>query len=149
MFHIATFFFLMIRRPPRSTLFPYTTLFRSGLHGAEAQRVAPPLRQLLDRETALEVGNAVELVVGAVLLGAAQRRHEGVVLRPGERCVPVVVAAAFAVARRAEQPVMIERVVRDDRGDRVEERERARVEPPGDRPGERLRGERPRGDDAR
>src|ERR1017187_9850233 len=27
----AGFFFLMIRRPPRSTLFPYTTLFRSGL----------------------------------------------------------------------------------------------------------------------
>src|SRR2546422_6181407 len=25
------FFFLMIRRPPRSTLFPYTTLFRSQL----------------------------------------------------------------------------------------------------------------------
>src|SRR5690349_23901382 len=28
LFHIL-FFFLMIRRPPRSTLFPYTTLFRS------------------------------------------------------------------------------------------------------------------------
>src|SRR3712207_9496172 len=27
------FFFLMIRRPPRSTLFPYTTLFRSILAG--------------------------------------------------------------------------------------------------------------------
>src|SRR3712207_7953941 len=27
-------FFLMIRRPPRSTLFPYTTLFRSRLAGA-------------------------------------------------------------------------------------------------------------------
>src|SRR3712207_7644470 len=26
---VAVFFFLMIRRPPRSTLFPYTTLFRS------------------------------------------------------------------------------------------------------------------------
>src|SRR5205823_11178981 len=26
-----SFFFLMIRRPPRSTLFPYTTLFRSAL----------------------------------------------------------------------------------------------------------------------
>src|SRR2546430_13725129 len=26
---IVVFFFLMIRRPPRSTLFPYTTLFRS------------------------------------------------------------------------------------------------------------------------
>src|SRR2546429_6149428 len=28
------FFFLMIRRPPRSTLFPYTTLFRSVVWGA-------------------------------------------------------------------------------------------------------------------
>src|SRR5438876_11152377 len=27
------FFFLMIPRPPRSTLFPYTTLFRSASHG--------------------------------------------------------------------------------------------------------------------
>src|SRR2546427_5024586 len=31
------FFFLMIRRPPRSTLFPYTTLFRS-----QSQRLASP-----------------------------------------------------------------------------------------------------------
>src|SRR2546430_5794929 len=31
-----TFFFLMIRRPPRSTLFPYTTLFRSA--GAERRQ---------------------------------------------------------------------------------------------------------------
>src|SRR3712207_9265033 len=29
-----TFFFLMIRRPPRSTLFPYTTLFRSANYSA-------------------------------------------------------------------------------------------------------------------
>src|SRR2546422_11714848 len=29
--HISSFFFLMIRRPPRSTLFPYTTLFRSPI----------------------------------------------------------------------------------------------------------------------
>src|SRR5260221_12706856 len=31
MFLFLSFFFLMIRRPPRSTLFPYTTLFRSTL----------------------------------------------------------------------------------------------------------------------
>src|SRR2546422_7117272 len=31
------FFFLMIRRPPRSTLFPYTTLFRSRGAGVDAQ----------------------------------------------------------------------------------------------------------------
>src|SRR2546430_16693168 len=30
------FFFLMIRRPPRSTLFPYTTLFRSNVQGPTA-----------------------------------------------------------------------------------------------------------------
>src|SRR4029434_11326314 len=28
--YVTVFFFLMIRRPPRSTLFPYTTLFRSS-----------------------------------------------------------------------------------------------------------------------
>src|SRR6266446_9911513 len=32
-FYFSCFFFLMIRRPPRSTLFPYTTLFRSALAG--------------------------------------------------------------------------------------------------------------------
>src|SRR6266498_5920495 len=32
------FFFLMIRRPPRSTLFPYTTLFRSGASGLRPRR---------------------------------------------------------------------------------------------------------------
>src|SRR3712207_9507240 len=43
------FFFLMIRRPPRSTLFPYTTLFRSLQRGQEhhRQRGDEHLRQLL------------------------------------------------------------------------------------------------------
>src|SRR5688572_32031719 len=31
----------MIRRPPRSTLFPYTTLFRSGLGGPEHVHASP------------------------------------------------------------------------------------------------------------
>src|SRR5256885_16561138 len=34
--HLLFFFFLMIRRPPRSTLFPYTTLFRSIISPSEA-----------------------------------------------------------------------------------------------------------------
>src|SRR3712207_8916021 len=46
MFRLYSVFFLMIRRPPRSTLFPYTTLFRSGRDldgepGAEAILVGP------------------------------------------------------------------------------------------------------------
>src|SRR6478672_12058239 len=32
-------FFLMIRRPPRSTLFPYTTLFRPGCRPARSSRL--------------------------------------------------------------------------------------------------------------
>src|SRR2546426_3874077 len=34
----------MIRRPPRSTLFPYTTLFRSGMADANADPPFPALR---------------------------------------------------------------------------------------------------------
>src|SRR3712207_8428626 len=34
---IGCFFFLMIRRPPRSTLFPYTTLFRSATSGSRSR----------------------------------------------------------------------------------------------------------------
>src|SRR5439155_23622989 len=36
---IFVFFFLMIRRPPRSTLFPYTTLFRSQRKGSARPRL--------------------------------------------------------------------------------------------------------------
>src|SRR5207302_9446080 len=38
LFRSFSFFFLMIRRPPRSTLFPYTTLFRSFLVLAHDRR---------------------------------------------------------------------------------------------------------------
>src|SRR5437879_8131627 len=38
------FFFLMILRPPRSTLFPYTTLFRSSRAGPPAPMTATPAR---------------------------------------------------------------------------------------------------------
>src|SRR5205823_12552002 len=37
----SCFFFLMIRRPPRSTLFPYTTLFRSYTRGVIIPRDVP------------------------------------------------------------------------------------------------------------
>src|SRR2546430_8590900 len=50
------FFFLMIRRPPRSTLFPYTTLFRSAPGGRarradRAGRRAAPPADVLDRKS--------------------------------------------------------------------------------------------------
>src|SRR6266480_3413869 len=43
------FFFLLIRRPPRSTLFPYTTLFRTAARGARAGRQRPRLTSRRNR----------------------------------------------------------------------------------------------------
>src|SRR2546422_7599690 len=46
------FFFLMIRRPPRSTLFPYTTLFRSYVSGTRPtgkRNTAVPLASVTAR----------------------------------------------------------------------------------------------------
>src|SRR3970040_3010492 len=51
--HPARVFFLMIRRPPRSTLFPYTTLFRSVLYGAD-HRNARDLRFDGERESEID-----------------------------------------------------------------------------------------------
>src|SRR6266581_8536510 len=44
------FFFLMIRRPPRSTLFPYTTLFRSRRPGRRAHHPGPGRRHRARRD---------------------------------------------------------------------------------------------------
>src|SRR5688572_31727061 len=40
LYSLSFFFFLMIRRPPRSTLFPYTTLFRSPTAAAWRRPIA-------------------------------------------------------------------------------------------------------------
>src|SRR3712207_8986883 len=50
------FFFLMIRRPPRSTLFPYTTLFRSTVKSQADQlekKFASAKEQAVKEETAV------------------------------------------------------------------------------------------------
>src|SRR5205807_10044473 len=44
--HYYVFFFLMIRRPPRSTLFPYTTLFRSAVSAPRPLRIGTRASQL-------------------------------------------------------------------------------------------------------
>src|SRR3712207_9590580 len=48
----CSFFFLMIRRPPRSTLFPYTTLFRSVVVERErrAGRTVAAAERLIGRD---------------------------------------------------------------------------------------------------
>src|SRR3712207_7234856 len=76
----------MIRRPPRSTLFPYTTLFRSPAHparrgrggggglrhqGREAVQRVLPVRPVLDPDGALPGGGG-----GRVRLPLARRSEE-------------------------------------------------------------------------
>src|SRR5688572_32858794 len=73
--YLYFFFFLMIRRPPRSTLFPYTTLFRSdggqqrgdAVAGARADlggRGSLGARWSLDVRTTRLVRSALRLAVG-------------------------------------------------------------------------------------
>src|SRR2546427_5606969 len=57
----------MIRRPPRSTLFPYTTLFRSGLHGLEQITAVEAVHQVGDD---LGIGLAGEDIALGLQLGA-------------------------------------------------------------------------------
>src|SRR3712207_7913448 len=49
------FFFLMIRRPPRSTLFPYTTLFRSPGR-PRGDRITSPITVVHPRRVQVPVG---------------------------------------------------------------------------------------------
>src|SRR3712207_7640982 len=66
------FFFLMIRRPPRSTLFPYTTLFRSQLDDELLGR--PPAGPAVDPDLPARVPQRPEArVVGA---GHPRGRHQ-------------------------------------------------------------------------
>src|SRR3712207_8938077 len=67
---LLLFFFLMIRRPPRSTLFPYTTLFRSEL----AVGRAPVLHGQL-AHAVIELGVA-DLAVLGLLRRLERRRSE-------------------------------------------------------------------------
>src|SRR2546422_2786039 len=47
------FFFLMIRRPPRSTLFPYTTLFRSNMVASTSDGGVTWITSVIDSATDL------------------------------------------------------------------------------------------------
>src|SRR3712207_8075355 len=68
----------MIRRPPRSTLFPYTTLFRSDLAAVALERVAA-LPGLVVRSTAKAVDagafEGLDVVGSAVLVHTGWDRH--------------------------------------------------------------------------
>src|SRR5215208_7859640 len=72
LFHFSRFFFfLMIRRPPRSTLFPYTTLFRSlqllGVYACLLEGAAPPAVRERSEEHTSELQSRGHLVCRLLL----------------------------------------------------------------------------------
>src|ERR1051326_7445592 len=98
----VVFFFLMIRRPPRSTLFPYTTLFRSAPRSPGSDVPAPlgralagklPVDQVSDARPRLE-GNQSRAPGGYRVGVRGDRGGHGVVVRerghrgPGARGNP-------------------------------------------------------------
>src|SRR6266511_5873192 len=96
---MLVFFFLMIRRPPRSTLFPYTTLFRSDRSGRFGDRGIVLFRRLFglraDRKSTRLNSSHVKISYAAFCLkkkkntkraddrreytneGGPHRRHQG------------------------------------------------------------------------
>src|SRR3712207_7191830 len=68
-------FFLMIRRPPRSTLFPYTTLFRSDVVVAEVcERFVVAPRLNFEVSAPVGVLGSPQLVRGSGSLGTEDRK---------------------------------------------------------------------------
>src|SRR3712207_9465342 len=73
---IVVFFFLMIRRPPRSTLFPYTTLFRSGLVCVLAGPIAVRIAADPEGSRRLRTFSVVALVLFLVTLRSEEHTSE-------------------------------------------------------------------------
>src|SRR5437764_11141162 len=71
------FFFFMIRPPPRSTLFPYTTLFRSQTAKLpDNEEVASDAAKAEEMLAQLEADNELAASVGGIATGAGMTRSE-------------------------------------------------------------------------
>src|SRR2546422_11724293 len=89
----AFFFFLMIRRPPRSTLFPYTTLFRSdreiALHQCiDAPQTRESLGQGLSRRPGVIAPVSRRTRRGALAHRERARREAGVTVGEAHLSIP-------------------------------------------------------------
>src|SRR5258707_10509945 len=103
------FFFLMIRRPPRSTLFPYTTLFRS----CSGENCWCPSRTASDCADWMKPrARSVYFSIFIVLFPSACRLHPG---RDQQKRDPVLrpITPHFLMARDLDaKPLTLSRVTR-------------------------------------
>src|SRR3712207_6930647 len=82
---ICFFFFLMIRRPPRSTLFSYTTLFRSVSDDATRQMFEAFWGVPLDREPGLRIPNMLDEAVAVSFKGLYIQDRKSTTSEPQSR----------------------------------------------------------------
>src|SRR5438552_5047703 len=103
------FFFLIIRRPPRSTLFPYTTLFRSPAEAAEPRCAGGRRGAVRARRDQAVRARALLCAAGATLHAAwtAATRHD----RPQPRATRGRRRALSQGARVATLPASQRRAV--------------------------------------
>src|SRR3712207_8530599 len=83
-------FFLMIRRPPRSTLFPYTTLFRSPRRAAAAPGVGGPRHRRLGPHPARPDTGRDRPVAGARADERSEEHTSGIQPRQYIVCRPLL-----------------------------------------------------------
>src|SRR2546428_9663202 len=95
---VCNFFFLMIRRPPRSTLFPYTTLFRSHererhahdqarwQHVAQRDRLPPGL----DRKSTRLNSSHDQISYAVFCLKKKKKNHTSSASLVSNRCLKIV-----------------------------------------------------------
>src|ERR1039457_2708750 len=118
---ISVFFFLMIRRPPRSTLFPYTTLFRSVGAVIAKNPEAGSVRRVDDAAAELgtearrreeagtrarlydDIPHALILQIDHQARNVRHGRHVAVAL--GDRLVHLVNPISLAQVRRVNSPI--------------------------------------------
>src|ERR1041385_8296280 len=82
----------MIRRPPRSTLFPYTTLFRSHVEGEKQQRVSLAYQTIWGTNTFHLFFSSLVEVEGQVMQGPyVTTAEEGQGTKPDPRGPPIFI----------------------------------------------------------
>src|SRR2546423_5845189 len=116
----------MIRRPPRSTLFPYTTLFRSKVRAVDVKNISPPddVRITMEKQMAAERTRRALVLQAEGAKQAAITRAEGekqaaVTRAEGQKQSAILAAEGAAQARlrnaeaEAEAIAQVARVMQD------------------------------------
>src|SRR3712207_8407106 len=111
MSRLTVFFFLMIRRPPRSTLFPYTTLFRSLQTGVEQPLEVGPHQLVVTDAQLVVLGprpahGRDETVPLGVPVGAAEQDRKSTRLNSSHANISY---AVFCLKKKLRSPNLVSR----------------------------------------